>query len=93
MCGTRGLNAQREHLQRFQGRLPESHGRNLAVTVLYMPYSLDSGRVRIVHFGTDPDSRTTFSQKCEAVPRRARIQSLKTFVSLNSRLESNKEEE
>jgi len=33
------------------------------------------------------------SQKCAAVPRRARIQGSQTFVSLNSRLESNKEEE
>ena len=32
-------------------------------------------------------ARTTTSQKCAAVPRRARI-----CVSLNSRLESNKEE-
>ena len=31
--------------------------------------------------------------KCEAIPRRARIQGSQTFVSLNSSLESNKEEE
>ena len=37
--------------------------------------------------------RTTTSQKCAAVPRRARIQGSKTFVSLNSRLESNTEED
>jgi hypothetical protein len=30
---------------------------------------------------------------CEAVPRRARISGPQTFVSLNSRLESDKEEE
>jgi len=36
--------------------------------------------------------RTTTSQKCEAVPRRARIQGSWNFESLNSRLESNKEE-
>ena len=33
------------------------------------------------------------SQKCEAVPRRARISGSYTFLSLNSGLESNKEEE
>ena len=33
------------------------------------------------------------SQKCAAVPRRARIEGSKTCVSPNSRLESNKEEE
>ena len=45
--------------------------------------------------GTVLDLRTTTSQKCEAVPRRARIQGSWTIVSLNSRLESNrgKEEE
>jgi len=37
--------------------------------------------------------RATTSQKCAAVPRRARIEGSKTCVSLNSRLESNKEEE
>ena len=38
------------------------------------------------------DLRTT-TQKCEAVPRRARIQGSRTCVSPNSRLESDKEEE
>jgi len=37
--------------------------------------------------------RTTTSQKCEAVPRGARIQGPQTVVSRNSRLERNKEEE
>ena len=37
--------------------------------------------------------RTTTLQKCAAVPRRARIQGSWTFVSLTSRLESNKEED
>ena len=36
---------------------------------------------------------TTTSQKSEAVPRRARIEGSYTFVSLNSRLGSNKEED
>ena len=36
---------------------------------------------------------TTTSQKREAVPRRARISGSQTCVSLNSRLESTKEEE
>ena len=37
--------------------------------------------------------RTTTSQNCESVPRRTRIQRSWTFVSLNSRFESNKGEE
>ena len=37
--------------------------------------------------------RTTTSQTCAAVPRRTRIQGSQTFVSLNSRLESDIEEE
>ena len=39
------------------------------------------------------NSKTTTSQKCEAVPRRVRMQGSYTFASLNSRLESNREEE
>ena len=39
------------------------------------------------------DFRTTTWQICESVPRRARIQGAQTFVSLRSRLESDKEEE
>jgi len=38
-------------------------------------------------------SRVSPSQKCEAVPRRARISGSQTFVSPNSRLESHKEAE
>ena len=41
----------------------------------------------------DRDLRTTASQKCEAVSRRARISGSKTFVSLNSSIESNDEQE
>ena len=32
----------RDQLKRFQGLLPESQGQNLALTVLHVPYSLDS---------------------------------------------------
>ena len=38
-------------------------------------------------------ARTTTQQKCAAVPRRVRIYGSETFASLNSRLESNKEEQ
>ena len=38
------------------------------------------------------NSRTAASQKCGAVPRRARMQGLQIVVSLNSRLESRQEE-
>ena len=37
--------------------------------------------------------RAATSQKCEAVPRRARVQGSSTSVSLNSRLEKEEEEE
>ena len=77
---------------------------NLAVTVLCVPCSLRSGRcedlqrrwhakLRVVPFGTVLGFRTTPSQKFKAVPRMARISGSCTFVSLNSRLESNTEEE
>ena len=33
-------------------RLPERHGNNLALTVLHVPYSLDSGGLRRVCHGT-----------------------------------------
>jgi len=32
-----------ERLRRFEGRLPERHGQNLALTVSCVPYSLDRG--------------------------------------------------
>ena len=44
--------ARREQLKRFLGLLPESQGQNLAVTVLYVPHSLDSGRGETVEFRT-----------------------------------------
>ena len=39
------------------------------------------------------DLRTTTSQKCAAVPKRARIEGSKTFVSLNTKCESNRRTE
>ena len=56
--------------------LPESHGQNLVLTVVHVPRSLDSGKL-----------------KPTAFPRMARIYGLQTFISLNSRLESDNEEE
>ena len=50
-------------------------------------------RLRDVPIGAVLNLGTTSSQKCEAVPRRARIQGSLTRVSLNSRLDRNKEEE
>jgi len=35
--------AKREQLERFQGLLPEGQGQKLALTVLFVPSSLDSG--------------------------------------------------
>ena len=37
------FRAKREQLKSFSGLAPESQGQNLALTVLYLPYSLDSG--------------------------------------------------
>ena len=51
-CGqarARPFRAESQHLQRFHGLLPESPGQNLALTVVYAPYSLDSGLVRQAH--------------------------------------------
>ena len=42
----RRCRAKREHLVRFQGLLPESQGLNLALTVLYVLCSPDSGSHR-----------------------------------------------
>jgi hypothetical protein len=36
------VRAKREQLEIFQGLSPGSHGRNLALTVLYVPYSAHS---------------------------------------------------
>ena len=38
-----GTAASEEELERAQGRLPESQGHNPALTVVHVPYSLDSG--------------------------------------------------
>ena len=40
--------------------------------------------LEVVPFGRVLDLRTTISQNCEAVPRRARIQGASTFASINS---------
>ena len=54
--------------------------------------ALRPGHPTVEAIGTIVNSRTTASQKCEVVPRRARIQGSYTFESLNSRPESDKEE-
>jgi len=41
-CGR--FRAKMEHLKEFQVLLPESQGQNMALTVVYVPYSLGSGR-------------------------------------------------
>ena len=37
------FRAKRQHLKMFQCLFPQSQGQNLALTVLYVPHSLDSG--------------------------------------------------
>ena len=42
-----------EHLEMFPGLLPISQGRNLALAVLHVPYSFDSGLLKhLLSFGT-----------------------------------------
>ena len=53
----------------------------------------DSGFVVASCSPVDSDFRTTTSQEREAVPRKTRIQGSLTFVSLHSRLESDRIEE
>jgi len=68
-AGERGGNS----LNDFRDMRTENgsnQGRNLALTLLFVPNSLDSGWWVT---GTVLNLRTTTSQKCAAVPRRARI--------------------
>jgi len=53
----RRFRAKRELLETCEGLFPGSQGRNLAVTVLYVPSSLDSG-LALPH----PDSLSDYSQ-------------------------------
>ena len=57
------------------------------------PPLLQIERCKDVTWGAVLNSRRTFSQACKAVPRRARMQGSSTSVSLNSRLESDTDEE
>ena len=58
----RGSHAAGKTPSAFQGLEPESPGQNLAVTVLYVPYSLDSGPSYVYHSKplsiTRPTTRT-----------------------------------
>ena len=42
------FQAKKEQLERVHGLLPASQGQNLVLTVLHVPYSLDSGLPRRV---------------------------------------------
>ena len=39
----RSVEGTAEHLERFQGLLPDSQGQDLALTILHVPHSLASG--------------------------------------------------
>ena len=67
-------------------------GQRLHITSAPRWFSQRILTLKAVSSGTVLNSRTITQHKCGAVPRRARIQGSCTFVSLNSRLESNKEE-
>jgi len=47
------FQAKREQLKKLYGLLPESQGQNLALTVLYVPHSLDSGHSRWINSSKD----------------------------------------
>ena len=68
-----GFRAKMEQLKPFYGLFPESRCHNLALTVLYMPYLLDSGAyVRIASNKTA--TRVAHVRNCEsAVERRWHI--------------------
>ena len=61
-------------------------------TSIFLQERLEEAQ-REAHRERQVNLRITTSQKCAAVPRRARISGSQTFVSINSRLKSNKEEE
>ena len=46
-CLIGSFQAKRGQRKRFQGLLPESQGQNLALTVLHVLYSLDSGLSKV----------------------------------------------
>ena len=51
----------REQVETFEGLLPESQGQNQALTVLYVPHSLDSGLLFSLITGVHSDfSRQVF---------------------------------
>ena len=48
------FRARREQPDIFQGLLPERQGRNLALTVLHVPHSLDRGGMGIQYVSAHP---------------------------------------
>ena len=70
------FRAKRKHPERVRGLLPESHGHNLALAVLYVPYSLEGGRAAEIHsFGERSIEDQRFprqltSHRLSAIPER-----------------------
>jgi len=69
--------AEREQLERSQGLLPESQGRNLALTVLHVPKSLDSACTLCMarasmtgHVGFDLSALDKFERTSSSLPYR-----------------------
>jgi len=103
------FRATREQLARVSGLLRERQSQNLALTALCVPYSLDSSSWRGFFFFSGLRWRANCHvcaifgrQRCCAVdPARACLRfrgglvfkAHRLFVSINSRFESNKEEE
>ena len=59
--------AERKHLKRSEGLSPESQDRNLVLTALYMPNSLDSLHLRALPTETKVESGTSKSKSGTSV--------------------------
>ena len=57
----------------FAIRLAAAEAQDLVPLIQHLGFRF-MFKLRVVSFGTDLDLRTTTSQNCEAVPRRAHIQ-------------------
>jgi len=57
VCSSLRFRAKREHLKMCQGLSPESQRHNLALTLLFVPYSFESG----IESVSDTEPRPTYS--------------------------------
>ena len=64
------FRAKKEQPKRFEGLSPDSHGHNLALTVLYVPCSLDSGSSlpKAARPGCEPPTIPNLSFEFDQIP-------------------------